>query len=415
MGWRGRGARWVLVAGVVGLCACRPDGPGAGDAETPEDAASGADTAVDAADAVEPLEPSLFAEGCPVPGRATARLIESDLTRMDGPDAIGRTGDYLLMNEEAAFIIEAPERANAYYYYGGILVDAVAVEACRQAGPERFGELGIMMGVLKLDLVSSVLRAFRGTAAEVLSDGTDGGPAVVRVTGHDDRFWLVELELIRQAVSQGGAGSLSEPLGLDITVDYILESGSPVLRVEVTYRNLLDQTLHLLSGAEAQFGDTATPRYFAGSRLEMAGFGLEQDVPWMSTSQGDGAWAIALAGGTLATVNISGVTALVDGSSLESGSGLAPAGTPGDSRTVTFFVSVGPFDANSAVAPLQAVTPSPLPGVSWEAVPVEGAVLDEATGDPLAGAVVDLQAQDGEGEWQPLDSFVTRADGTFSG
>jgi hypothetical protein len=81
---------------------------------------------------------------------------------MQGPDAVGTVGDFLLMNEKAAFIVQNAAHANAYYLYGGILVDAVALDGCEQASLERFQELGLLVGSLNsTDFTQSILRFFR--------------------------------------------------------------------------------------------------------------------------------------------------------------------------------------------------------------------------------------------------------------
>lgn len=363
-------------------------------------------------DVEQPTEPSLFAEGCPTAGKATAKVIKSAYTRMEGVDAIGSQGDLLLMNRHAAYIIEAPGKSNAYYLYGGIPVDAVALDGCNQAGPERFGELGIMMGTLNPDIYKSILRSFKGESAEVVSDGADGGPAVVRVTGVDETFWLLELELLRQMVFDGKTKPLSGPMGLEITVEYTLAPESPVLQIDVTYKNIGSKKIFLLCGAEAQFGDTATASYFTQSTFNLGSFALQQGVPWIGASQGDGGWAFAVKGGNLGTLTISGVTALFDVQQMESDSSLAPAGQEGDTKTVTYLLSVGPTDLSSAVAPLCDANPEPLPETGCQLVPLYGQLTRGDTGEGIAGTVV-VEGQDEKGNWHPLNTLHTQPDGTF--
>ncbi len=354
-----------------------------------------------------------FSQGCPQPGRALAREMDVD-AGFFGPAAIGQRGDFLLASARAAFVIEAAGRANAYYYYGGILVDAVAVDGCTQTGPEEFEELGLMAGVISLDIYASVLRAFRADSVTVLSDGSDGGPAIVRAVGSDDIFWTTELEMLVERYRAGKPVSLSHPLGLEMVVDYILEPDSAVLRIETTMRNLGPEKLHLLAGAEAQFGQTMQPRYLALDTMSLGGFQLQRGLPWMVAANGHGATAYAVADGELATLGIAGVTALFDALQLETDSSLAPAGEVGDSRSTTSFVAVGDRDANSATTPLHAVNPEPVPGWSYELAPISGAVMEEVTGKPLAGVVVTLAGETSNG-LAPLDSFITDGNGEFSG
>jgi len=183
------------------------------------------------ADQVAEQAQSLFAEGCPRPGLALAQKITDPRLKMRGPDALGGPGDYLLMNDRAAFIISGLERINTYYYYGGIPIDAVALDGCTQLNPEQFEELGFFVGRMnKRDPLDVNLRAFKGERIEILNDGADGGPAVIRAHGSDEVFWIVEFTLIRTVY--GGLGRYkprSRPFGLDIYIDYILHPYSATL------------------------------------------------------------------------------------------------------------------------------------------------------------------------------------------
>ena len=58
----------------------------------------------------------------------------------------------------------------------------------------------------------SILRAFRGDSIEIISDGSDGGEARVRVHGTDDFYWLVEYELIKGAFVNGDPKPLTADL-----------------------------------------------------------------------------------------------------------------------------------------------------------------------------------------------------------
>ncbi len=121
------------------------------------------------------LSGTLFVQGCPRAGLSQAKLITNPALKMEGPDALGGAGDYLLMNDRAAFIIQGPGNVNTYYYYSGIPIDAVALDGCAQAHQEQFEEIGIFVGNLDIaDPLNSGLRSFRGDWAEVINDGRDG-------------------------------------------------------------------------------------------------------------------------------------------------------------------------------------------------------------------------------------------------
>lgn len=407
----------------------RPDPGEIRDEGTPPDAAPDAtpDAAPDATpDAVPDVAPDitpdivppdpgpLFVEGCPAPGRALARQINDPAFAIEGPDAIGRPGDFLLANEHAAFVIQAADARNAYYLYGGILVDAVAVADCRQDGVDRFAELGLMMGTLVTSpFYESVLRAFRADSVTVIADGSDGGPAVVRASGTDDRFWLVEMELVAAAFGSGARRPLSDPLGIRIDVDYTLAPGSGVLRIDMTMTNLDPVAKELLAGCQALFGATSRTTWYADATMSV-GVTLETGVPWVASSLGDGAWAFAMPGTSLGVADVSGITALLDLSQVIGGAlPLAPSGVPGDAVTTRYLVAVGPADVNSATRHLAAVNPEPIPGKPYVNRPFSGTVT--APDGPVAAAQVDLEAKNANGTWRVLDRFVSVADGTFGG
>jgi len=379
--------------------------------------------APDASDALElPDYPPdqrdpIFVEGCPLPGRAFARVVADPAFRVDGPDGIGTAGDFLLANASAAFVIESAEHRNAYYLYGGILVDAVAVDGCRQAGPDRFQELGVMAGHLYMDdLYQSVLRAFRAETVEVVADGSDGGPAIVRATGTDDLFWLVEQTLALAAFQSGGSKPLSQPLGLRTVIDYALAPDSNVLDVRVSFANLDATAKTLLTGCQVLFGPSTRIDYYSDAKLNVGGFTLESGVPWVMSSAGDGAWAFAMDATHMATTNIGGITALVDLAQVVGGPlDIAAAGQAGDTVEVRYYLAAGPTDRNSAVRHLHAVNPTPVPDMPYTLKPLSGVVRDSASSAPIAGVLVDLQAKNADGTWRVLDGFLSRADGTFDG
>ncbi len=409
----------MLLLFTIGLQACdsgsetEPDGDWLdGDQTDGDDENSEADLE----EAPQDVAP-IFSEGCPVPGKASVVLLTTEEQKMQGPDVIGTIGDVMLMNEKAAFVISSPENINAYYLYGGILVDAVAVDGCRQASQERFEELGILFGILKLnDFSSSILRAFKGESVEIINDGSDGEAAIVRVHGSDDFFWLVEDELIITSLSEGKTKGLSSPFGMNVTVDYILPPDSNVLQIDLTLANQNNERLSLLAATELMFGDTTPVRFYSDSDISAGGFTLQQGVPWLAASGGDGAWAFAMKDASMATTNISGVTVLLDlNQALSSSLNLAPAGDEKDTATVTYYFSVGPTDANSATKDLANYNSEPIPDMPYTLVAIEGSVVDKDSGDPLGDVLVEVQAQNGNDVWYPLDSFYTDENGLFRG
>ena len=354
----------------------------------------------------------LLKEGCPVQGQATARAIGVPDARFEGPDAVGGLGDYLLMNEQAAFIISGPQREITYYHYGGIVVDAVTLDGCVQKTEDKLEEIGLVLGKLDVDeFAQSVLRAFRGDRATVINDGADGKPAVVRVSGTDAPYWLVEYTLISSAAD--GSRLLSEPFGLEIDIDYSLAAGSSVLGIEMTLRSTSNTRRGLLTAALTLFGDSLGVRRWNKGDLGFGGFTLQTGIPWVSAADGEAAYAFGVPDGELAATNIAGVNVFLD---LEQAV-VTPLllEKPGDTAVSRFLLAAGDTDSNSATKHLRAADDEPLDGLVYGHAPFVGMVVDDATGAPIAEATVEIEARGAGSEWQVLDAVITGSDGRFSG
>ncbi len=261
----------------------------------------------------------------------------------------------------------------------------------------------------------SVLRGFRGERVEVVSDGADGGEARVRVTGVDDFFWLIELELLAEANTNGAPRPLTSPQGLEVTVDYVLEPDATSLRVEVRLRNLLDAPQRLITGMTHFFADNTRTVYAARDAISFAGFGADLGLPWIVASSGQGAWGWSAEGWNTATTNIAGVDAMLDGATFLNPPRIGPAGADDDTALTVFHFAVGDSDHHSAIAELLRVTENPVAGSSAEGVEVSGQVLAAEDGSPIVGATVDIESARADGGWGVIDSFVTDADGRFAG
>jgi hypothetical protein len=383
---------WLAAALAAGVTACGEDAP-----EAP---ATGE---------------GLFLNGCPVPGRSFARVLTDAAETPQGPNALAAPGDVLIANERAAFVVTRPGAPRTYYYYGGILVDAVAVDGCRQAALERFGELALLVGTLNLgDFPQSTLRGFKGERVEVVNDGADGKAAVVRVHGVDDKFWLVDMELQRKSWEGGKKKLPSPPLGVRFDVDYVLAPGSSVLELVLRFENLGAEARSLLAGGALFLGDT-TPMPelpFFPQRIAAGGFGVGYGAPWIVAGEGAGSYAFALDSDKLGNTNISGVNALIDVTqALEKPIALAPAGQPGATQAMSMYVSVGATDKNSATRALAAMG---LGGRESIAVPLAGKV-HEPDGTPVDDARVDVQRKDSTNRWATIDELRTDTRGVFAG
>ncbi|MDP2306632.1 MAG: CehA/McbA family metallohydrolase [Pseudomonadota bacterium] len=347
----------------------------------------------------------LFQQGCPEAGRAAARTLADIAEQPWGPDALAAPGDIVLLNERAAFVIQAPDDPRTYYHYGGMPIDAVAVDGCEQAGPEILGELGLVVGQLDLaDFGQSSMHMIRGESVEIVSDGSDGGPAVVDVHGTDDRFWLIELTLMRRAYEGGGRKELGELYDLDITLRYTLAPDDAALQIEVLLGGE-PVTEGFLVGAVAFPSDHTENTAWASGSLDLSGIGFDTGVLWSGDASATGSTALAMPDAAMARTEIAGVTVLVDVNQV------AVPLEVGDSAA--FALAVGPTDGANAAAALEAHIEDPAPGLTTTWHDLAGTVVDPA-GEPVAGARIEV-ATGSESEWRTVTTMVTDAEGGFAG
>ena len=321
-----------------------------------------------------------------------ARIVGVDAL-LPGGAAVGTAGDFLLAKQLAAFVITDTVEQSTYWYYGGALADAAPMRGC-VPGEDKLDELGIVFAQPDLfAFEQSILRAFEAEDVEVLADGSDGGAAIVRAYGSDSFHWLVEHTLINEAASQGGR-PYSEPFGVAITVDYILEPGSPVLQIDINVINIGDAFLSIADAALFQYGSSLSSFNYSSGPIDVAGLNLDAGLPWVMASDGDVSYALGMEGGNLATVRFSGVqvgvdvSALSDGFSLSVGEGktLTRYLSVGEGKTLTRYLSVGDGDGSTAIEPLLARVPEPLRDQVASAGVIEGRVSGGNDATVLVGA-----------------------------
>lgn len=358
--------------------------------------------------AAAPKGTGLFTQGCPVVGESRARTLDSTAESAWGEEALAGPGDALLVNEVAAFVIQNVDAPSTYYSYGGTPIDAVAVRDCEQAGPELLEELGFVVGQLDLaDFNASTLHQVRGTAIDIVADGSDGGAAVVEVTATDDRFWLVEETLARNVWNEGGRKELGPLFGLDITLRYTLDPGASALQIEVLLGGE-PVTDGFLVGALVFPSDELDVHEFADGALNVSGFGLDLSVPWLGMGSGEGSQAIAMPEASMAYTEVSGVRALLDMNQAFSplvvnGASVPPA-TP-------FLLGVGATDSASASAAFETYFSEPINGSAW--ADLAGEVM--SGGEPVARADVWVYAENSAGTADVIDHLVADSTGRFSG
>jgi hypothetical protein len=346
----------------------------------------------------------ITANVCAAPGAAAAFVATTET--VDGPDALTRAGDAVLMNDRVAFVLQDPASPRTYYHYGGIPVDAVPLRDCAQSGPERLGEVGLAVGRLELlDFVRSELRQIEGTAMRVVDPGGPGRAAVVEVDATDGRFWLVEDELIRSAYKSGNPKRLSPLWGLDITLRYTLPPDSEVLDLEVEVRAGSDGSGGYLVGVLNFPSDRTEDLYWANEGLSFGGFTLDAGLPFYGLS-GESSYAIAPAAGRLARAEVSGAVALLNldevFSPLSVDEGAAPV--------ARWKISAVAGDVDDAALALLSQIPEAVPGRTTSFGSTLATVSDPA-GAPVPDAVVEAQLQRADGTWRAITRSRTDVSG----
>lgn len=343
-------------------------------------------------------------------GGARAGVIASGDWRPEGPDALAADGDVLLANPDAAFVVQGPDAPRTYYHYGGTPIDAVPLRDCAQVAPDLFGELGFTPGTLDLfDLPSSVLRQFRGDRVEVIADGSDGGAAHVRVSGVDDRFWLVDFTLTADAAGSDRRRPLSGPMEVAWAVDYRLPPSGRVLEMTVEATNLGEEGRDLLVGLLAFPSARTSQLAWGAGEVSAGGLRLVADVPWLTFGAPEVGYALAIdGGGPSAYTEISGANVFVDPSQVLGATlAVGPAGEGADTARMRAWLAVGEPRAQGAVSELLGALPE---------ARLDGLGLREVSGAVLGSTCppwVEVEAQDAQGDWRVLTRVGVDASGRF--
>lgn len=250
---------------VVFVCAllsfsCGSDEPNPGaDAAVDLDAGVDAtpDAAVDAGDQIPHCDPhgdverggDGLADLAPVAGRARAGRIAREQDLLPGPKRRGRVGDFLLANDRVAFVIEDGRPSDGYNPFGGEIADASPIGEDGLPLPGLWGEMIWGMGPRIIDPDS----------VGVVADGSDGGPAIVRVVGP-----FVDVPFIKDIAET----FIPLFLSLDGALDFVLAPGSDTVELR----------LHLWNGrVRREFVDLGIFLYMMGDGIEpyVPGFGFD--------------------------------------------------------------------------------------------------------------------------------------------
>ena len=161
----------------------------------------------------------------PVPaGEARAGKITDAADVPKGVKSQAEVGDFLLKNSKVGFAIENTAggegyRSDGYHPYGGEIVFADLWDDDGPSGENLFNEAFYGLGLQLLD----------PETVTVMKDGTDGGEAVVRVTGRLAPIPLLDVVM----------GELLDPRPFngEMIIDYVLAPDDEHLQIRLTIRN----------------------------------------------------------------------------------------------------------------------------------------------------------------------------------
>lgn len=355
-----------------------------------------------------------------------------------GPKALARPGDIVLENDRVRVAILAQDHPNlGPGLYGGSLVDA-DLQWNDARFPPGFGndQLAETFTTVNMNVIAPAVPG----DVSIVSDGSDGGPAIVRVQGKGEPF----ITLLGALWAIVGAPDLG------LVTDYIVEPGSPWVTMRTTATVHWDGVSPLAADGEpVGYSETELPIlewaiedgiafgdfYLQGGAIDVfaPGMGFDEDLevyeaglrgentiaaPFKfdfvaGTGKGISYGLASKEGAQFVPLFTSSQTAAFGGGQLGTGSGRFP---PGTTLTYERYLFVGHGDVGSVVDGY----------LEQRALPfgtVTGNVTEQDTGTPLSGALVfAYRVADGTREDRPWNAWTTdvdprddRSDGSFSG
>ncbi len=158
------------------------------------------------------------------PGEARAGLVTADVAGevlFGGIAAEGQVGDVLLFNDRVRFVIQGPREGHGYVNTGGHVIDADFVRPPGEPGRDVVEDLFLAFGIGWL---------FHAAEVEVVQNGLDGGPVLVRATGRAQQWTFIN------GVSETPDPIVPDP-GVAVVRDYELAPDSSLLSMRTTFVN----------------------------------------------------------------------------------------------------------------------------------------------------------------------------------
>lgn len=337
-----------------------------------------------------------------LPPKAVARRITDGRDLLTGPLAHGRVGDFLLANSKARFVIQDAPQRDLYSVgaFGGNIIDA---ELTERPGTDNFLELQPALNI------ETVINA---RSVEIVNDGQDGTPAIVRSCGPDDVLDFVNPSTIIRNAGLGFPEAADDAdYEIEACTDYILEPGKPYVQLVTTVFNNENRDLGLFVGdyingsgeleqwtsSGAGLGEILTANLGV---LSYIGFGQAQGVdygliPIPVPGIADGRSSFFTASGVSYIMQSNSIVRVLLGSPATF---VVPAG---GSRSYARYFSVGNGSGGNAVA-----VENEVKGI--ETGTLRGCVF--SSGRPLAGSRVSVLRAGAV-----VAPYLTGEDGCFEG
>ncbi|MDP7110587.1 MAG: carboxypeptidase-like regulatory domain-containing protein, partial [Myxococcota bacterium] len=291
-------------------------------------------------------------------------------------------GDFLMYNDRARFAIQGIREGDNYLRTPGSIIDVDVVRPTGQADRDAVDDVTALLGTSRL---------FHAETVEVVADGLDGGPAIIRALGSDGPFTFIE-------------GAIESPgffpdLHLEVEQTYTLEPGSPLLQVRTRVTNGDDEQRDI-TFLDGGFVDLGTMESFVPGVGVGDGFPTDGSSARVELSlRDDQAFAIFPAEGALADPGVLGD--IFDSLGLMIAMGPDVEIPVGGQAEYTRYVGVA-----ADLATLEAARRSLQ---SLATAKVVGTLTAADSGDPIPGARVFLTDPEGA----PWTIAITGDDGGF--